>query len=87
MAQYVVTYKANKEVKHELEFMGETFDYTMIPVLGGAKSDKKAFEIQLSERFPGLDDELVDLIEQMTNGEDEAEEAIAALTEYESECG
>ena len=85
MAEYTITYKADGEVHHRLDFMGRTFDYTMKPCKMGFKSDKKSFEDQVEEAFPEIDEETLCAIEEMTFGEDDAQDAVVLLTQYEQE--
>ena len=84
MAVYRITYGIHdNEVLHELRFMGATFSYTMLHTPTGTQANAHAFDIQIEEEFPDIGEEILELVELMTYGDDELLEALAALTAYE----
>ncbi|MEB6549677.1 hypothetical protein MXL46_11325 [Heyndrickxia sporothermodurans] len=84
MAKYVLTYTPDGEVKKELTYKGETFSYTMIPDEFGKTGDNKCFDIQVSKKFPDEPDEVIEALENISFAdEDEIEECLTILTDYE----
>ena len=53
MAKLIKTYENGIE-KFELTFLGETYDYSMIPNDYGATGDKPTFDTQIAKRHPEL---------------------------------
>jgi hypothetical protein len=86
MAEYKVTYTSDGKVKHELNYKKEEFSYTMIPDEHGKTGDKKSFAFQVADKFPNEDEEIIEVVDELTySNEDEIEEILELLTRYEQE--
>jgi len=84
MAEYRLTFTADGVTKHELDYKGKTFDFSMIPDETGKTSDKRVFDAQVSEVFPNEDEEVLLALEELGFAdEDEIEDILSLLTEYE----
>lgn len=82
MAKFTITFE-NAEIKKELEFRGQKYEYTMKPFLYGMRGDGKSFYTQLMDIADG-DDEFLDSLENLDFGnEEEMKDAMDYLTEIE----
>lgn len=85
MAKFTVEISETKIIK-TLEFMGKTLTNTWIQCPYGSKTIEKSFEDQVKEALPDVDDDDMEQIEQLDFGdEDEIQEAISELSDYERE--
>lgn len=84
MAKLTITYE-NKEVKKELLFRNELFDYTMIPTEYGSTSNKQDLATQVENKFEDIDEDALGLIDQIDNEFFDLEDLLMELEEYESE--
>ena len=80
MAKLTITFE-NGEIKKELLFEGETFDYTMKPSGYGMKGDKPCILSQFEDKYgcDNMTDELIEYVDDIDFG-DEGE--IQAAIEY-----
>ena len=80
MAKLTITFE-NGEIKKELLFEGETFDYTMKPSGYAMKGDKPCILSQFEDKYgcDNMTDELIDYVDDIDFG-DEGE--IQAAIEY-----
>lgn len=84
MAKYVVTYTPDGKVKKELTYKNEVFSYTMVPDRFGKTADNKAFDIQVSEKFPYEPDEVMEALDEINFAdENEIEEYLLTLANHE----
>lgn len=82
MAKLVKTYENDIE-KLELTFRGAVFDFSMIPDdRGGRTGDKPAFDTQVSRKYPELEEDAIDLLENLTF-EDNSYEILEILEQLE----
>lgn len=86
MAKLVKTYEKNIE-KTELTYRGEVFDVSMLPTDSGWKGDKKSLDTQFEERFPNIDEDVLEIVSQIDCEESMVEilELLEQLTELEAE--
>jgi hypothetical protein len=83
MAKFVVTYENNR-IKKELFFASHQFSYTMIDTDEGKTGDNKCFEYQVQDKFEEVENEVITAVSMLDfGGEDEIEEALNILEEYE----
>lgn len=84
MAKLVVTYEGNT-IKRKLIFNGDTYTYTMLPTETGKISDVPAFDTQIKDKYPEIDEEILQAAEKFSFGDDEEiEEALEFLTDVEN---
>lgn len=87
MAQYTITFKEDNTINHKLNFMGLEFELNMLESEYGMESDKEALEYQVQEVLLDIDEEIreeiLEAIAEMHIGEDEIQEVIGILTQYE----
>lgn len=81
MAEFRVIYKANGDVKQELDFMGKHFDVTMEKTLFGAKGDKIPLDEQVEKGIPNLPESILETIYDMEMIPDNS--CILKLSEFE----
>ena len=85
MAEYKLTYTADGIVKHELFYREEKFEFSMIPNEYGKTGDEKAFDHQVSKRFPNENKEVIYAVAELGFAdEDEIEEVLRILENYEN---
>lgn len=85
MAKFIVSITENQIIK-TLEFMGKTFVNTWVEQPYGSKTIEKSFEDQIQEAFPDIEDNVLEQIEYLDSGdEDEIQDAILELSDYERE--
>ncbi|MDF2499356.1 MAG: hypothetical protein K0Q77_70 [Anaerosporomusa subterranea] len=81
MAKLVKIYGGEIE-KYELTFLGEVFDFSMLPTECGSESDKPTFDSQVADKYPELaeDDKLMQILDRLSN-EDDADDILGLLDE------
>lgn len=66
--------------------MGKKFINTWVPCSYGSKALEKALEYQVQEAFPNIDEEALEQVEQLDiDDDDETQDAITELSDYEEE--
>ena len=85
MAKLTITFK-NEDIKRELEFRGEKYEYKMVKTEYGMTSNKPVFYNQVSDKIGhyNIDDDFLDALDQIDFGnEDDIHNAMIYLSEIE----
>ena len=85
MAKFTVEITESKVIK-TFDFMGKKFVNTWVPCSYGSKCLEKALENQVQEEFSGIDEEVLEQVGWLDIGDDdEIQDALAELSDYEEE--
>jgi hypothetical protein len=84
MAKFTVEITESKVIK-TFDFMGKKFVNTWVPCSYGSKCLEKALEYQVQEAFPNIDEEALEQVEQLDIDDDETQDAITELSDYEED--
>lgn len=82
MAKYTIKYEDGIETK-ELHFKDLVMKYSMIPFPGGSKSDAPTFDSQYESKYPDADEELLEILYNISFDLEDILEMLEELEEWE----